>query len=300
MGTARESSLPVVVGVDGSSSALDAVRWAAREAARRRTAVQLISAFGWFDAKHVGDLGLGGGYRAAMVRSTRDAVSAAAEAAAEAAPGVVITEHVLDGFPVPRLVEASRHAGLVVIGDRGLGGFTSLLVGSVAIGLTTRAECPVVVVRGDRSSDAGPVVVGVDGSQISEGALAFAFEAADTRSVPLIAVHAWTDSVIEAAMVPLVDWDAVETDERSLLAERLAGWGEKYPDVVVRRVVVRDRPAHALIEQAIGTAAQLVVVGSHGRGSAAGLVLGSAGHAVLHHSPCPVAVVRLNPSPLGL
>jgi nucleotide-binding universal stress UspA family protein len=300
MGTARESTPPVVVGVDGSSSALDAVRWAAREAARRGTAVRLISAFSWFDSRHIGDHGLGGAYRAAMVKSTRDAVSAAAVTAAKAAPGVEITEHVLDGFPVPRLVEASRHAGLVVIGDRGLGGFTSLLVGSVALGLTARAECPVVVVRGGRSSDAGPVVVGIDGSRISEAALAFAFEAADAREVPLIAVHAWTDSVIEAATVPLVDWDAVETEERSLLAERLAGWGEKFPDVVVRRVVVRDRPAHALIEQALGAAAQLVVVGSHGRGSAAGLVLGSASHAVLHHSPCPVAVVRPDPSPPGL
>ncbi|ONI92776.1 hypothetical protein ALI22I_02025 [Saccharothrix sp. ALI-22-I] len=300
MGTARESSLPVVVGIDGSSSALDAVRWAAREAARRGTAVQLISAFSWFDSRHTGDLGLGGAYRTAMVKSTRDAVSAAAETAAKAAPGIEITEHVLDGFPVPLLVGASRHAGLVVIGDRGLGGFSSLLVGSVAIGLAARAECPIVVVRGERSWDAGPVVVGIDGSHISEAALAFAFEAADTREVSLIAVHAWTDSVLEAAMVPLVDWDAVETDERALLAERLARWGEKYPDVVMGRVVVRDRPAHALIEQAIGTAAQLVVVGSHGRGSAAGLVLGSASHAVLHHSPCPVAVVRPNPSPLGL
>jgi nucleotide-binding universal stress UspA family protein len=85
-----------------------------------------------------------------------------------------------------------------------------------------------------------------------------------------------------------------------VLAERLAGWGGKYPDVEVRRVVVRDRPAHALIEQATATAAQLVVVGSHGRGSAAGLVLGSVSHAVLHHSPCPVAIVRADPSPAGL
>lgn len=300
MGNPRKSSPPVVVGVDGSSSALDATRWAAREAARRGTSVRLISAFTWFDSRHIGEPGLGGHHRAAMAESTRDAVSAAAGTAAEAAPGIEITEQVLDGFPVPLLVDASRAAELVVIGDRGLGGFASLLVGSVAIGLAGRAWCPVVVVRGERTSDAGPVVVGVDGSPISEAALAFAFEAAAAREVPLIAVHAWTDSVLAAAVAPLVDWDAVEAEARALLAERLAGWGEKYPDVVVRRVVVRDRPAHALIEQATGAEAQLVVVGSHGRGSAAGLVLGSASHAVLHHSPCPVAVVRLNPSPLGL
>jgi nucleotide-binding universal stress UspA family protein len=288
------------VGIDRSPSALDAARWAAREAARRGTTVQLISAFGWLETSHLGDHGLGGRYRETMLRRTREEVSAAAEAAAEAAPGIEISERVIDGFPVPLLVAASRRAGLLVIGDRGLGGFTGLLVGSVAIGLAARAECPVVVVRGERASDAGPVVVGIDGSPISEAALAFAFEAAATRTAPLIAVHAWADSVLEAAVAPLLDWDAIEADEHRLLAERLAGWGGKYPDVEVRRVVARDRPAHALLEQATGTAAQLVVVGSHGRGSVAGLVLGSVSHAVLHHSPCPVAVVRADPSPAGL
>jgi nucleotide-binding universal stress UspA family protein len=112
------------------------------------------------------------------------------------------------------------------------------------------------------------------------------------REVPLIAVHAWTDSMLEAAVAPLLDWDAIEADEHRLLAEQLAGWSVKYPDVEVRRVVARDRPAHVLIEQATGTAAQLVIVGSHGRGGVAGLVLGSVSHAVLHRSPCPVAVVR--------
>lgn len=288
MGQPREAGLPVVVGIDGSSSALDAVRWAAREAARRRAALQLVSAFSWHDTRHIGDHGH---YREVMLRRTREAVSEAAETAAQAAPGIEISERVVDGFPVPRLVAASRHAGLVVIGDRGLGGFSSLVVGSVAIGLAAHAECPVVVVRGELSAGTGPVVVGIDGSQVSEAALAFAFEVADARRVPLVAVHAWTDSVLDAAVVPLLGWEAIETVEQLLLAERLAGWGEKYPDVEVRRVVVRDRPAHALIEQAAG--AQVVVVGSHGRGSAAGLVLGSVSHAVLHHAPCPVAVVRL-------
>jgi nucleotide-binding universal stress UspA family protein len=291
-----DRSLPVVVGIDGSPSALDAARWAAREAARRRTTVQLVSAFGWLETRHLHDHGLGVRFRETMLSRTRDEVTAAAEAAAEAAPGIEISERVIDGFPVPLLAAASRRAGLVVLGDRGLGGFTNLLVGSVAIGLAARAECPVVVVRGERSLDAGPVVVGIDGSPNSEAALAFAFEAAATRKVPMIAVHAWTDSVLEAAVAPLLDWDAIEADEHRVLAERLAGWGTKYPDVEVRRVVVRERPAHALIEQATGTVAQLVVVGSHGRGSAAGLVLGSVSHAVLHHSPCPVVVVKADPS----
>ena len=295
MDEGRGRGMPVVVGVDGSASALEAARWAAREAARRRTGVQLISAFGWLETRHLHSQGLGVRYRETMLARTREDVSAAAEAVAEAAPGIEISERVADGFPVPLLIAASRRAEVVVLGDRGLGGFTSLLVGSVAIGLAAGAACPVVVVRGERSSDAGPVVVGVDGSEISVAALGFAFDAAARREVPLVAVHAWTDSVFEAAVAPLLDWDAIEADERRVLAERLAGWGEKYPDVEVRRVVVQDRPAHALIEQATADGAQLVVVGSHGRGSAAGLVLGSVSHAVLHHSPCAVAVVRAEP-----
>jgi nucleotide-binding universal stress UspA family protein len=283
------------VGVDGSPSALDAARWAAREAQRRATTVELISAFGWLETRHLHDHGLGAGFRATMWERTRQEVSAAAGAAAEAAPGIGISERVVEGFPVPLLVAESRRAGLVVLGDRGLGGFTGLLVGSVAIGLAARAACPVVVVRGERASDTGPVVVGVDGSPISEAALAFAFEAAATRKVPLVAVHAWNDTVFEAAVAPLLDWDAIEADEHRVLAERLAGWGEQYPDLEVRRVVARDRPAHALIEQATAGGAQLVVVGSHGRGSAAGLVLGSTSHAVLHRAPCPIAVVRADP-----
>lgn len=297
MGHWRDASLPVVVGIDGSSSALDAVRWAAREAARRGTPLRLVSAFSWHDSRHIGDPGLGGHFRKTMLAATRTASSAAAETAAQAAPGIEISERVVDGFPVPLLVAASRRAGLVVIGDRGLGGFSSLVIGSVAIGLAAHAECPVVVVRGEQAPDTGPVVVGIDGSPLSEAALAFAFQAADKRNAPLIAVHAWTDSVLDAAVVPLLGWDAIETVEQLLLAERLAGWGEKYPDVEVRRVVARDRPAHALIEQATAVQAQLVVVGSRGRGSAAGLVLGSVSHAVLHHAPCPVAVVRPERTP---
>ncbi|MEV4318187.1 universal stress protein [Actinocrispum sp. NPDC049592] len=292
MGQPRGKGLPVVVGIDGSSSALEAARWAAREAARRGTSVDLVSAFGFAATRHIGDPGVGGDFREALMGRSRDDLAAAAGAAAQAAPDIAISQRVADGFPVPALAAESAGAALVVIGDRGLGGFTSLLVGSVAIGLVARAHCPVVVVRGDHRSDAGPVVVGIDGSEISDAALAFAVQAADARKVPLIAVHAWIDTPIQSALAPLVDVDAVDAGEREVLDERLAAWVAKYPGLTVRRVVVRDKPAHALIQQTTHTTAQLLVVGSHGRGSAAGLLLGSVGNAVLHHSPCPVAVVR--------
>jgi nucleotide-binding universal stress UspA family protein len=105
-----------------------------------------------------------------------------------------------------------------------------------------------------------------------------------------VAVHTWWDLIADPAMAPLLDWEAIEADAQHLLSKRLAPSAEKYPDVPVERLVTRDRPAHSLLEQAAH--AQLVVVGSWGRGSFSGLVLGSVSHAVLHRARCPVAVVR--------
>jgi nucleotide-binding universal stress UspA family protein len=228
----------------------------------------------------------------------RDAVlghlDTAARAAARVAGDLEIERVEVTGFPEAVLEAESRWAELVVVGNRGLGGFTGLLIGSVAVALAAHAECPVVVVRGAEPDQAAPlpepVVVGVDGSPQSEAALAFAFAAADLRRVPLVAVHAWWDLLVDPTMAPLVDWDAAEADEHEVLAERLAGWTQTYPDVPVRRLVVRDRPARALVEES--GRAQLVVAGSRGRGGLRGMLLGSVSQALLHHAHCPVAVVR--------
>lgn len=287
----------VVVGVDGSESALMAVRWAAREAVLRGLLLRLVQAFSWPNVRHFGDPGLGFDYYEVLVQAAREQVSAAADAAAAAAPGVEVEQHVAAGYPIPMLDDESRRAQLLVLGSRGLGGVTGLLLGSVSEALATHAACPVVVVRGAEPPDALtrlPVVVGVDGTPNSEAALAFAFGAADARRVPLIAVHTWWESHADPVLDVVLDWDAIEADEREVLAQRLAGWGQKYPDVAVQRIVARDRPARRLLEQA--RSAQLVVVGSRGRGTLAGLFLGSVSHALLHHAPCPVAIVRPEPS----
>jgi nucleotide-binding universal stress UspA family protein len=174
-----------------------------------------------------------------------------------------------------------------VVGERGLGGVARLVVGSVSVGVSGHALCPVVVVRGAPARE-GPVVVGVDGTGAAEAAVGFAYEEAALRRAPLLAVHAWRDGPAEPAPVP--DRAAVEERGRAVLAERLAGWGAKYPDVEVVRLVAREAAADLLVEQSAGAA--LVVVGSRGRGALTGLVLGSVGHALLHRSGCPVAVLR--------
>jgi nucleotide-binding universal stress UspA family protein len=134
------------------------------------------------------------------------------------------------------------------------------------------------------------VVVGIDDSSISEAALAFAFDAAAARGVGLVVVHAWSPTAIDDALAPVMDWDAATAEEDALLAERLAGWERKHPEVAVRRTVVRNGAVRSLV--AASREAQLVVVGSRGRGNATGLLLGSVSHGVLHASHCPVAIVR--------
>jgi nucleotide-binding universal stress UspA family protein len=168
-----------------------------------------------------------------------------------------------------------------------------LLLGSVAVGMAAHGACPVVIVRGERAGAGNaesPVVVGIDDSSITDAALAFAFDAAAARGVGLVVVHAWSPTAIDDALAPVMDWDAATAEEDALLAERLTGWEQKHPEVAVRRTVVRDGAVRALV--AASREAQLVVVGSRGRGNATGLLLGSVSHGVLHASHCPVAIVR--------
>jgi nucleotide-binding universal stress UspA family protein len=294
----NQTQRTVVAGVDGSECGLQAVRWAAAEALRRQLPVRLVAAHAWPSGGLVGDPGLGVDYRAVLRDVVLGHLATAAADARQVAPELDIEQVEVTGYPVPVLLGESAHAEIVVLGDRGLGGFTGLLIGSVAVEVTAHASCPVIVVRGSEPDRTGPrpepVVVGVDGSPTSEAATAFAFEAASLRRVPLVAVHVWRDVLVDATMAPLLDWDVIDSDEREVLAERLAGWTEKYPDVPVRRLVARDRPARALVEES--GRAQLVVVGSRGRGGFHGLLLGSVSQALLHNAHCPVAVVR---SPRG-
>jgi nucleotide-binding universal stress UspA family protein len=283
---------PVVVGVDGSAPSSDAVRLAAHEAERRRRPVRVAHAFVWpqlhvpltpspFGPPH-------GGLRHEAEKIVSDAV---AEARA-AAPDVTVTGEVVDGSAAPVLLHESRHAALLVLGHRGLGGFTGLLVGSVAAQVAAHAECPVVIARAADRPD-GPVLVGVDGSPLSDLAIGFAMEEAAMRGSDVVAVHAWRHplSTGPGDMLPVVfDIDALEADEDRLLAESLGGWCERYPDVRVTHRLVRGRAAGVLVAES--GQAQLVVVGARGLGGFAGLLLGSVTHALLYHSRCPVAIVR--------
>ena len=285
---------PVVVGVDGSGSAYRAVEWAAAEAVRRGAELRLVRAFSWTTSERpIRDGGRVAQYRDELLKIARGQVARAARIAADVRPEVETTTQVAIGAPIEVLGSEARRAQLLVLGDRGLGGLAGLLLGSVAVGLAAHAACPVVIVRGDRAgtgNEESPVVVGIDDSSISDAALAFAFDAAAARGVGLVVVHAWSPTAIDDALAPVMDWDAATAEEDALLAERLAGWEQKHPEVAVRRTVVRNGAVRSLV--AASREAQLVVVGSRGRGNATGLLLGSVSHGVLHASHCPVAIVR--------
>ncbi|WP_025620574.1 universal stress protein [Salinispora cortesiana] len=286
---------PVVVGVDGSAAALDAVRVAVREAEYRQRPLRVVHAFIWPLTGTPLTPVPGAPVTAGLRNQAEEYVREAVEQARKISPDLRITGVVVDGAPTPVLVEEAQKAVLTVLGHRGLGGFAGLLLGSVTVQVAARAKSPVLVVRGEPRAD-GPVVVGVDGSQLSTEAVAFAFEEAARRDASLVALHAWLfpTPVGPGDILPLVyDLDAVEGEEERALAESLAGFAERYPQVQVRHRVVRGSPARVLVEAS--KSAQLVVVGAHGRGALGGLLLGSVSHAVLHHGHSPLAIVR-NPA----
>ncbi|SFY47188.1 universal stress protein [Streptomyces sp. F-1] len=286
---------PVVVGVDGSPSSLEAVETAAHEAVLSGVGLRLVHAFGW-SSIHPPHGGPPWNRAEAGVRELVDGTLVEAELRAHRiAPDTDIHREVTVGEPVVVLEIESRTASLVVVGSRGLGGFGGLLLGSTAVHLAAYGRCPVLVVRG-RPDPAGPVLLAVDGSPAGERAVEFAFAEASVRGADLLALHvwnAWSERVPEGPDDQLrivVDVDRLREEEQRLLDETLSPWRTRYPGVAVEQRLVRSRIRPALIEASRD--AQLVVAGARGRGGFGGLLLGSVSQALLQHAHCPVAVVR--------
>ena len=287
----------IVVGVDGSPASKVAVQWAARDAELRTVPLTLVhvvraTAGTWLETPLLPEWMRGQRERGRQVID--DALKIVDESC-QRGPAQVHCE-MPSANAVPALVDLSKNADLVVVGRHGTGTLRGRHMGSVTSGLVYHAHCPVAVIHDEAPPNAdvaqSPVLVGIDGSPESELATAIAFDEASLRKVGLVALHAWSDvSVFDSVFdLPGPRWPELKSIEDEALAERLAGWGERYPDVSVRRVVVREEPALPLVDQSQW--AQLVVVGSHGRGGFAGMLLGSISAAVVMLARVPVIVAR--------
>lgn len=288
------STLPIIVGVDDSAASRVAVDWAARDAALRGAPLRLVHVLVPPGVMAFPEVPMPPGYLKWQEGQGAKLLEEARTTVTEAVKGspVEVSVEMVTGSSVPTLADLSTAAQIVVVGCRGRGALARGLLGSVSTGLAHHAHCPVAIIHDEDPlmphPSKAPVVVGVDGSPASEQALSIAFEQASFRGVDLVAVHAWSDNGVFE--FPGGDWSAMQAAGEETLSERLAGWQERYPDVLVRRVVVADKPAHQLLEQA--ESAQLLVVGSHGRGGFAGMLLGSVGTTVVHGARMPVIVAR--------
>ena len=273
----------IVVGIAGADADRPAVLWAAREATRRRLPLRVVHAFE--------------GHPTGTDRQLAEVVTeAAAEQARDVAPTVGTTAVTVAGSPAAKLLESADGAELIVLGTRGRGPVTGLVLGSVSQRVTAHAPCPVVIVRGRADASDGPVVVGVDDSPEAGQVLEAAFEAAASRGCALAAIRTflaptplWIGDV--AAMSGNVG--SQDTAERAAVDELLAPWRAKYPAVTVEVTVSHDKPGTELARASHG--AQLVVVGSHGHGAVSNAFAGSTGTQLLQHADCPVLIVRPGP-----
>ncbi|MEU6078148.1 universal stress protein [Micromonospora sp. NPDC047074] len=284
---------PVVVGVDGSPSSLVAAEHAARAAVLRSRPLHLVHGY-------LHPLGFGvpiNPYDVGVPAPTEKAQKMLEDAAAEIVGrhrGLAVEVRQVAGGPGATLVEESRRAELVVVGSRGLGGFAGLLLGSVGTQVAAHAQCPVLVVRPAEEPIpvAGPVLVGVDGSEAAELAVGYAADEAARRSAELILVHVPPSDGSQRMPDEVAETQAAaHAESAELLATAAAAVGGSHPGLAVEGRVVRAAKAEQALIEASAEAA-LVVVGSRGRGGFAGMLLGSVSQALVQHARCPVLVAH--------
>jgi nucleotide-binding universal stress UspA family protein len=266
----NEESIGVVVGIDRSACAQEALAWAAADAAARKTRLTVASVV---DLPQLGGVPLSVEQLGAARQAAQSTVDAAVARVRDSVPGVAVEGRVLTGNPAAELLRLADGADAVVVGSHGTSELTALLIGSVGTQVAEHARGPAMVIRSRPT--AGPVVVAIDNSPHSDAALEYGFAYADRHGLPLVAVHVQTRIRAEAARTA---------------AQSVGRWAEKYPDVAARTDVVEGAAVHQLTEAS--RTASLIVVGTRGHGGLAGMLLGSVSHGLLRHAHCPVVIAR--------
>ncbi|MGC0142627.1 universal stress protein [Pseudactinotalea sp. Z1732] len=277
---------PIVVATDGSAHAEEAISWAAREADRMGAELRIVTVQEpWGDP-----YGITPELRAAHKEMATEILQTGAEIAREAFSELEISTQHFTGEVVETLAKESAGSYALVTGSRGRGGFSGLVLGSSSMRLTARAQAPVIVIPGPSETSYDQVVVGIDGSATSREALAFAFGEAQRREARLTAVRVMPDPNWYGPAGGYGEYmmHATRATE-GMIREELAPFRDEYPDVEVDGKALMGHPAGAL--RLAAQRADLLVVGNRGRGVTRSVLLGSVSHGVLHHAPCPVAVV---------
>ena len=283
----------IIVGVDGSESSREALRWAVSEANLHGQPLEALMAWGYLDQHHVpadarhfepdydeADA------RDALARYVADALGPDASHDVELRPTC--------DLPARALLDAGKAAAMLVVGARGRGGFASLLLGSVSQKVLHHATCPVAVIRGGQDPDPagseGRIVVGVDGSPNGDAALRWAIDEGRRRGSSVDVVHAWHMPFVAPYHYVPTDIDPLTFEEtgRQTLAQAIRRAKLTAEDRVTE-VCAMSGPSSLLLESAKG--ADLVVVGSRGLSAAKAAVLGSVSHQVTLHATCPVVVI---------
>lgn len=274
--TTADTVRPIIVGYDGSEAAGQALRWALTEGKLRGWPVHVLQVFEW-------PVNVSPSEWSWLSDDQRNDAATQLEKAVVEAGGGAEQVSIVEGLVVGSLLAHAKQAAMLVVGERGSNPLADLLLGSVSASVAVHATCPVVVVRGrDRVRSHFPILVGVDDSPHAQAAAMFAFAEASAHQCEVVVVRAWRPDGDPAG--------EAETAERSALREYLAPVIEAYPEVKWSIRLVADRPAIALIVASHD--ARLMVVGHRGGGGFAELLLGSVAHQLLHHSYCPVAIVR--------
>ena len=271
---------PVIAGTDGSRESVRAVEWAAREATTHGTSLRIVAVPALpprMSPNPATRETVAGMIEHAMTR----ALAEAAARAAECEPELAIETQLLAGSPATALVDCAGDAAMLVVGSRGAGGFSAMILGSVSRYVATHASCPVVVAREETMAAHREVVAGVRDPAQSAAALGFAFDEAALRKARLVAVHAWSPAFLGGGGTQAEEEDRMET--------LLAPWREKYPDVEVSYEVVHAHPGRVLA--GASARADLVVLGRHVPGEPHAPGVGSVTHSVLAHAHGPVASV---------
>jgi len=282
----------IIVGYDHSPAARTAARWALDEASRTDALIEFFYAYEWptwapaastIPSPAVWPDG-------ETDRAVKGMLNDAVTSARLSHPTVRTSISIVYASAALTLIDRSAEAGLIVLGGQGHSAVTGLL-GSVSAAVSAHARCPVVVVRG-HAAHTDQVVVGMDDSPGSRAALGFAFAQAAELGVALHVVRAWSRPAGAWESRPAVG-EGAHAHERASLDALVFGTQDLYPQVKVTTDVVVEHPAAALV--AASATAQLLVVGSRGRGALRGMLLGSVSQHVLRHSACTVAVVHEAP-----